>query len=224
MRIILILFVFAFKLVKADIEPHYFYEFIVYKSDGDSVKGYSDYPVYEYSGNDQRDTLEFFIQRSHYTLYKGNIGDTSKTQEIYSHHNNIKIASVDIDSIRFLKHFTTSAYYDFEVPILESDSVWSNELPDTIIELPYDEMFTYYYCIHDYLGAHHDLFKKLASYGEKIRKSTYGYFEYVPDNELSKEEQIERQKENTKIWIDLKEMMERIKEFDKVVIIYNGSC
>lgn len=227
--------VFAFTFAKADIESQQFFEFMVYKKSGDSIKGYSTFPVYmycdsviksekititrEYPTRSQPDTIDFFLKRAQYNLYTKFVGDTSNTQLLYWHYDNIKIAISNISHVRELKHFSTSPYYLLDAPVVESDSTWNKNDPDTIIELPYDEMFTYHYCIHDYYGENHDFFKKLADYAHECRLEIETSFTNLPEDE-----QIKKEKEREKRWKELKLMMKEIKTIKKVVVAYSGSC
>lgn len=235
MKTLLLAFVFAFTLSKADIEPQHFFEFMVYTENGDSIKGYSTFPVYmycdsviksekinitrEYQSRPQPDTIDFFLKRAQYNLYTKRIGDTSNTQLLYWHCDNFKIAVSNISHVRELKHFSTSPYYVLDAPVLELDSLWNKNDPDTIIILPYDEMFTYHYCIYDFFGENHDFFKKLADYAHECRLELETSFLDLLENE-----QIEKEKERAERWKELKIMMKEIKTLKKVVVAYSGSC
>lgn len=235
MKTLLLALVLAFTIVKADIEPQHFFEFMVYKKSGDSIKGYSTFPVYmycdsvikseeikierEYPARSQPDTIDFFLKRAQYNLYTKSVGDTSNTQPLYWHYDNIKIAISNISHVTELKHFSTSPYYVLDAPVTESDSLWNKNDPDTIIVLPYDDMFTYHYCIYDYYGKNHDFFKKLANYAHECRLELETSLSDLPEDE-----QIEKEKEREKRWKELKLMMEKIKTMDKVVVAYSGSC
>lgn len=235
MKIILLLFVFAFNLAKADLESMHYFEFMIYTSNGDSIEGYSDFPYYVFADSvtgteipkeklkefkqEKPDSISFWLKRSSYTFYPETIGDTSTSELLFKYYNPTKLATSDIKLGKEIDHFTSRTWYDIEEDLKESDASWSNYAPDTIARFNVDELLEYFYCIHDYNGENQKLYDELITLCNSASKHLDEYF-----SAGSEEKGVAIKQELDKKHKRIEQMINKLQKMGKIVIVYFSSC
>lgn len=225
----------AFNLAKADLEPMHYFEFMIYTSNGDSIKGYSDFPCYVYGDSvinseipkerlkelkrERPDSISFWLNRSSYTFYPEMIGDTSNSELLFKYYNPKNLATSDIKLSKEIDHFTTRTWFDIEGDLKESDASWSNYAPDTIARFNVDELLEYFYCIHDYHGENQKLYDELITLCNSASKQLVEYF-----NAGSEEKGFAIKQELDKKQKKIEQMIKKLQKTGKIVIVYFATC